>query len=354
MRKRIFIGQFVSEEESYLDKRISQAGNNYQLKFIDIVNPFLSLSLVPTFFNRSKIVNDKPKVKKLTSYSNNRGVMILENNFKAFKLIKKEKPDSIWCYNITTSNFVVCVLLRYFTSYKLYFVVADYYNTNTWLQKMFQIILSVSAGSIVLNSNISKELNCKTKVLPGILKDIAIELNISHQNNCILFSGSLGKTTGFELALKFANSNPKYTLYITGVPYQYTKQEFQDLLDLNKSKNIIYKGQLSYTEYIVLLNKCTYAFSLRDPSDLQHDYNFPSKILEYLSKGKIVISTKVYPEIKSDFYFKSDSNIDSLTKTFNKINEGVNIDKFRQDLYDYVKTNFSSKSLNETILNLEQ
>ncbi len=31
MTKSIFIGQFVSQKESLLDKRISQAGNNYKI-----------------------------------------------------------------------------------------------------------------------------------------------------------------------------------------------------------------------------------------------------------------------------------------------------------------------------------
>ncbi len=350
--KRIFIGQFVSEKESYTDKRISQAGNNYQLKFISIVKPFLSISIVPTFFGVNKF-DVEPNIIKLVSKSNFKLFKILAVNYSAYKLVKRHKPESVWFYNLTTSNFIVYLLLRYFSKYKLYFIIADYDAGNKWRQIFFKKLISKSMGVIVLNTNISKQLRCQTTVLAGILEDEAIQLNKNPVNKNILFSGSLGKTTGFELALKFAWSNPEFTLYITGRPYQYTSEEFLKLIDKYKKDNIIYKGQLSYQEYLNVLNTCTYALSLRNPSDAQHDYNFPSKILEYLSKGLIVISSKRYVEINNRFLFVTGYNVQDLKATLNSIAEPKAIETLRKDQYSYIKHNFSSHSLISAVRSIE-
>jgi hypothetical protein len=63
------------------------------------------------------------------------------------------------------------------------------------------------------------------------------------------------------------------------------------------------------------MGKCDVALSLRDPSDQEHRYNFPSKILEYLSKSKVVISTVKYKDIDNGLLFYSEFDVRSLSKT---------------------------------------
>ena len=44
MTKTIFIGQFVSQKESLLDIRISQAGNNYKYSFFGV--SFIAVNII--------------------------------------------------------------------------------------------------------------------------------------------------------------------------------------------------------------------------------------------------------------------------------------------------------------------
>ena len=87
--KRIFIGQFVSKNESLLDKRISQAGNNYQLKFIKMVEPVISISIVPVFFNPNLISESNLNIFKLSSKIKNKIINVFITNFKSFLIVKK-------------------------------------------------------------------------------------------------------------------------------------------------------------------------------------------------------------------------------------------------------------------------
>jgi hypothetical protein len=52
---KIVVGQFVSPEESILDKRFSQAGNNYVLKLIEFLDPKIAIILFPMFIRSSEI-----------------------------------------------------------------------------------------------------------------------------------------------------------------------------------------------------------------------------------------------------------------------------------------------------------
>jgi hypothetical protein len=112
---------------------------------------------------------------------------------------------------------------------------------------------------------------------------------------------------------------------------------------------------LDYENYTKVLNDCDIALSFRNPNDDEHNYNFPSKILEYLSKSKIVISTKKYKDLPNSIIYYTDYNLDSLTETFESIysmdfNEIVNV---KSDIYKYLRANFTQehtlKILNELI-----
>ena len=48
----IFIGQFVSREESLKDLNYSQAANSYQITFLKLIKPKLIISIIPIFINK--------------------------------------------------------------------------------------------------------------------------------------------------------------------------------------------------------------------------------------------------------------------------------------------------------------
>jgi hypothetical protein len=84
-------------------------------------------------------------------------------------------------------------------------------------------------------------------------------------------------------------------LFITGRPYEYKDSAFDELIEYYTSRfdNIKHLGLLDYEEYLVILDKCDIALSLRNPLDKEHQFNFPSKILEYLSKSKWIFNIAI-------------------------------------------------------------
>jgi hypothetical protein len=119
----------------------------------------------------------------------------------------------------------------------------------------------------------------------------------------------------------------------------------------NVHDNIEFLGLLSTEEYLRVLDKCTIALSLRNPEDLEHQNNFPSKIIEYLSKGKLVISTIKYQDIPEDVLTYCDFNHISLAS---KIHDLLDSDferllKRRIDGVDFARTNYSKEALSHKV-----
>ncbi|WP_043877041.1 hypothetical protein [Vibrio vulnificus] len=108
-------------------------------------------------------------------------------------------------------------------------------------------------------------------------------------------------------------------------------------------------------EYKSLLEQSEIAFSLRDPADMEHDFNFPSKILEYLAAGKFVISSKMYSFIPEGILFYCDFNTDSLVKAVKKV-QSLSIEEqeaYKIRVYKFIMDNFTESRLIDCLNRLE-
>lgn len=351
----LFVGQFVSNRDSIMDDRVSQAGNNFQIKLVELLNPRNIISLMPIFFKKRS--SFKEFSRDVFVVSTNSGLPTKLNYIYRFifdsiiviKLIFQYCERNVLFYNLDKQNFAIIVFAKYLLRKKVFIVVADYssYRNRSFFDKVSNFMLRKVSGVIVLNSKI--QVNSNQKILSGLIQEKEIEYcNNSKLNNNVILSGSLGKTTGFEVALKSFACNPNYNLFITGRPYDYDKYEFKKLLDkFTKYSNIKYIGLVDYVKYKEILSKCDIALSLRNPNDIEHQYNFPSKILEYLSKSKIVISTIEYIDLPSEFLFYSNFDPVSLRNQLNYItNMDYNqISELRTAVFNYLRVNFTKNAL---------
>ncbi len=358
----IFVGSFVSSADSLLHPSFSQAANLYQQKFINFVNPELIISILPTFFS----VKFKFKYHKDVTFVNNQSGLrnklnylhkLIFDTIEVLYRLKESKIRNVFFYNLNFQNIAIVFCAKYFLRKKVYIIIADYDNyRGGFIDNLYIIIFKKINGVIVLNSNI--RCNHNSKVLIGLLYEEEIELSKPKMlNRNIFLSGSLGKTTGLEFALDYFSQNPQYNLYITGKRFRYDEQDFNNLMDhyQNQFCNIKYLGLLDYEHYLKVLNECDVALSFRNPNDEEHNYNFPSKIMEYLSKSKIVISTKKYIDLPNNVVFYAHNNFESLTNTLNTVYAINNNDmvSLKNNIYEYLKDNFTQdhtlKVLNELI-----
>lgn len=354
----IFIGQFVSDEETLTNSNYSQAANLYQNKFIRFTQPVIAISIIPVFINKKTKHTYFYKKTKFVSYPFRKTniaaiiIRVLKETFEAFLIIYKEKTKNIWFYNLNKSTLLLVILLKFFTSKHLYVIIADYsYNNNNIFDFLVSYFIKKFDGAIVLNSKIRHR---NSVILPGLLdKDDIILSKDGFNTKDILLSGSLGKTTGFEFALDFFSKYPQFNLIITGRPYLYTDEEFDSIIKkyTQNNKNIKYLGNLPYKSYKDVLNSIDIALSLREPLDKQHEGNFPSKILEYLSLGKMVISTIIYEDLDPNLYFYSEFNLNALKNKINELLNYSNEDIVKKKLYIYnnIIINYTKESLIKAI-----
>ena len=354
----IFIGNYLPAGEILFDKRNSQAANLFQQKIIDFIKPKLTISILPIFYNNKKVFSSRSNIVYVNNQSGcnnklNYIYRLIYDTIVVFKILHKSQMVNILFYNIDYQNILVIIFSKYLLKKKVYILVADYpYYSNNLKSKVFNKTLKSINGVIVLNSNI--KCNQNAKLLPGLLYKHEIIVQESGElNKNVILSGSLGETTGLSLALKFFSNNPQYQLYITGRIFRMDPSEFDKLIEKYETKhsNIHYLGLLEYNDYLKVIDKCDIALSLRNPDDIEHNYNFPSKILEYLSRSKMVISTINYIDIEKKIIFYSDYNIYSLKKTIDEIymQSPSSIQQRRYNIKRYLMENFSADSINEII-----
>jgi hypothetical protein len=355
--KVVFVGQFVEEEESYLDSRISQAGNNYQLRLLKLVNPDFVISLLPIFLDGNKFsrINTNSNLRVSGRGIRNIILRFVYDSYDALRAISKRNCNIIVYYNIDLQNLLLIVLSKYFLKKKVFLIIADFpYFQNNFKSKIVRELVSNLDGAVVFNSNI--KVGCPNILSIGFVNDSDLFFRAeSFIRPVVLMSGSLGKTTGLELALETFSQLPYFELHISGRPYKYDQNEFDRLIYYYTSNfsNIFFHGLLTKDGYNLLLNKCDIALSLRNPEDNEHQFNFPSKILEYLANSKFVISTLCYSDLDNDLYFKSDFNTENLKFVLNKIlnfspDEVVSMRKL---IYDSINKDYSFSSVRNLFLN---
>lgn len=323
----IFIGGFLSEEESTIHNDVSQAACLYQRKFIDFTQPSLAISVLPIFINfkqdfkyeyrHTRFINNQSGLKSKVNYI----YRLIFDTIQLVNMIRKSRIKKLVFYNLDYQNACSVCFAKYILNRKVYVIVADHVSYRQRLMdRLLNRLLKRIDGIIVLNSN--TECNVNSKTIPGLLYEDEIELRETGKlSPNVLLSGSLGKTTGLELALDCFSNTPDVNLYITGKKFMYSQNEFDQIIAHYTKiySNIKFLGLLGYKEYLRVMDQCDIAMSLRNPNDLEHNYNFPSKVLEYLSKSKMVLSTMRYKDIEEDLLFYSEYDSECLGKTIQKI-----------------------------------
>jgi len=354
----IFIASILPERE-IKTQPASLAAYLYQKKIIEFCNPTLTISIIPVYIKKAyrDCENDIFYINsgRLKNYLLFNISKLIGDTWVSIRLINKYKKEKIWFYNLSKSTFFIGFFAKYLLRRKIYIIVADYNVPKTMSEKIIDRLIKKFNGAIVLNSNINIVNN--RQIMPGLLREneIVFPDSVGSISKKILLSGSLGYTTGIDFALEFFSKQPEYELYITGVRYNMNENAFNSLIEkYSQFKNIFFMGNVEYEKYIHILKDCDVCLSLRDPLDIQHDYNFPSKILEYLCYNKLVISTKYYKDLPSGLIFVTEKHESGLELTLNKIfsmNE-FEIRNQKKYIYDQLKNNYSSITLQSKIKEL--
>lgn len=242
-------------------------------------------------------------------------------NLWLFRRVKRLSEQNVWFYNISKINCYAYWLLRIFSKKKLFVLLADYNpNRNKGLYgKMILSGMRHADGIISLTSRCG-ELNDNFTCIAGIIpqRKIVRDCGTLKEERIFMISGALTKTTGVDLALRVFSNIPESKLVISGKGDEEIVAMCEEYS--NKYANIQYFGFFEdYNDFVRLLDSADFILSFRNPELPVNWYNFPSKILESLAIGKIVISTQEYPELEGVNYISLPYSEDALVKEIRSI-----------------------------------
>nr|WP_320039534.1 hypothetical protein [uncultured Bacteroides sp.] len=299
----------------------SQAATNFSRNIIS-TGYFSKILSIPPVYVDSTFKSHYEQDTGIQYYAHRRSTRhlvgkILDNiyeNLWLVKTISSARENNIWYYNIDEIGAISFELLRIFTHKKVFILLADFNpNSNKGIRgKIFMHcikkadgVLSLSARCMGLNKN---QIN-----IPGIIKAEKLNgvIDKFHGNKTFLLSGCLNNNNGLELAMSAFKDIPEATLYLSGSISKDMEPVVREYT--SKYSNIIYKGFFEkYEDYLDLFHATDFILSLSDLSQPVNQYNFPSKILEALSYGKVVVSAYEFAELDGVNYIKCSYTVDSL------------------------------------------
>ncbi len=263
--------------------------------------------------------------------------------YKALKKWCKKNQDDKFLFMYTVSSAFMKAAAKIKKKYpdiKICAVVADLPDMSSlsskkgFLQKIFEKKLSSDSYSrlncidafVLLTKYMAEymKINKPFCVVEGIASEIdnAEEKEKNNKLKNILYTGTLHKKFGILNLLEAFKQIPDndYRLIICGIG------DSEDIIKkaAEEDSRIIYKGQLSREEILVLQRKAAVLVNPRQANEEFTKYSFPSKNLEYLSSGTPVIAYKlegIPDEYDPYIFYVKDNSTESLKDKLTEVCE---------------------------------
>jgi glycosyltransferase involved in cell wall biosynthesis len=249
-----------------------------------------------------KIINDKIFKQHMTCIYRRKNLFLNYIEYYFSLISKLKNVDYVILYGVNLINIFIPVISK-LMSKKSILILSDYTTSNevTGIKKVAAKKISNTFkkfdGVVFLSPSMMDKTKIKKSTLinGGIEEKDFIDFTIPKCENTInvLYSGLLSEVTGVDLLIKLIEifNFKKYknvNFFITGKgPLE---DKVRDIAYNND--NIKYCGFLSRQKYLTYLKESNILLNPRNMRLDQNQNNFPSKIIEYIASGRIIVSTK--------------------------------------------------------------
>ncbi|QIB52605.1 glycosyltransferase [Pseudomonas sp. OIL-1] len=260
-------------------------------------------------------------------------------------ILQTRAENSIVClYSAHTPNLLAAYLHSVLTSSPFFVYVPDlpvYMDMGVkrsfalkWMKKIdvkiIDFLLAKAAGIIVASEHMARDSvawkHVPFLVIEGISDDTAAAqddypntLPDCSGKKIIFYAGSVNKAYGIvELVEGFKKSGSSYELWLCG------RGDLEEYLEMESTScsTIRYLGFLPPRHAHAIQRRAALLALTRDPAEKYTRYSFPSKILEYLSSGVPVMSTKL-DGIPSEYYqylnVVEEFSVDGIARTIESL-----------------------------------
>ncbi|WP_238903628.1 glycosyltransferase [Clostridium sp. YIM B02506] len=258
-----------------------------------------------------KSINEKIKIYYL-DYFNNSKLKRLASIYTLTKYLFKnvKDGDSILSYNAAPVQSISMAIFRLsFRNVRIDIEFEEFHRVeNNYIRNFMMSIgeligIVIADRFIVANDNMMRKINRlklfkKANIISSygylnsnIQSNMVLNNNTYNLKPCILYSGRMDDVGGIDIfidALKIININCE--VIITGKCPEIIGEK---LNCLSNKHSIQLVGYLDDTSYLRLLTReCICISSLKESTSFSK-YSFPSKVLQYLQTGNVVVSSNV-------------------------------------------------------------
>jgi glycosyltransferase involved in cell wall biosynthesis len=282
------------------------------------------------------------------------------------KLVKKNNYTYCIFYNFIPQTVIPALIFKLLTQKPIVLEYEDdysFFRHNKYYKYFNKFFLRISKkllnGVICVNNKMLDQfrfLKNKT-VIRGIFEPMFYKrLHLKNSTNIpkIMFSGSLNDMRGIDVFISALEKvKNRVEVIITG------KGPLENLVYKGTKNPLVklrYYGHIPYEEYVELLKESDIAISCYKIAHPMNNHIFPSKIIEYMAYGKIVITSKVSDidtlKGKDIFLMYENDSPDSLANVIDTVVSNINYYRiYAKNARNWVKENCSTDALSVIFLN---
>lgn len=323
----LFLGSYVPKEYEYRFKNISAAANQYQNNLVAVLKKkhivdSMSYITAPEV-NPTEEEEAVCKSQRCNLYLAKRDGAKSFLNFRKDLKAKIKWADFVITYNMVYAWFGIGLLAKNYHT-KSILILADYTpweEEKVVLKKIYAFFSKVNFNkfdkAVILSEGSRKYVMGvpEVSVINGAV-DMSLFQRIEPIGNShpqlIVYTGFLGRITGVDLLIEAFKTieNDNIRLVLCG---QGDELKEYILKSCMADSRIECRGYVSKEEYLQILNDSYILVNPRNMNYRQNKNNFPSKVLEYLATGRIIVSTKFcgYETFENNIFFV-DSDVNSI------------------------------------------